>query len=215
MEIRMRLGAALAAALLLPACATVTRGTQQKFDIVSEPPGAEAKLSNGIVCTTPCHLKLRRKDDFTVMVSKAGYTPEKVVIESKMHGGGGGALAGNIIAGGIIGGVIDGTNGSLNDLRPNPVHVTLKELAAVSPEAMPTAAPSMPEAAAASSATPATTALSAPDAKSAAPAPAATAALPTQTASVSPLAPAATPTASPPHAAAPASTAPVSSDSRH
>lgn len=154
MPIPMRLGAVLAAALLFPACATVTRGTQQKFDIVSEPVGAEAKLSNGIVCTTPCHLKLRRKDDFTVVVSKPGCTPEQVVVESKMHGGGGTALAGNILAGGIIGGVLDGTSGALNDLRPNPVHVSLKEIAAVAPaaeaaspaEAAPSAAESVAEA---------------------------------------------------------------------
>jgi hypothetical protein len=44
------------------------------------------------------------------------------------------AAAGNIIAGGIIGGIVDGTNGSTNDLTPNPLVVTLK------PNGQPTAA---------------------------------------------------------------------------
>ncbi|MGH6782785.1 MAG: PEGA domain-containing protein [Sphingomonadaceae bacterium] len=125
------MGAALAVALILPACATVTRGTQQKFEIKSEPSGADVKLSTGMACTTPCRLKLRRKEEFVATISKEGYESASVQVESKMHGGGGAALAGNILAGGLIGGVLDGTNGSLRDLTPNPIEVTLKPIAVV------------------------------------------------------------------------------------
>jgi hypothetical protein len=142
MLISMRLSAVIAAALTLSACATVTRGTQQKFAIKSEPSGAEVKLSTGLTCTTPCNLKLRRKDEFVAKISKPGFEPVEVQVESKMHGGGGTALAGNILAGGIIGGVLDGTNGSLRDLRPNPIEVTLKAIAVATP---PEAAPAVVE----------------------------------------------------------------------
>lgn len=125
MKMLMRFGAALAVGSMVSGCATVTRGTQQKFAIISEPPGADVSMTTGMVCKTPCHLKLRRKDEFVATITKAGYKPAQVSVESKMHGGGGAALAGNVLAGGIIGGVIDGTNGSLRDLEPNPLMVTL------------------------------------------------------------------------------------------
>jgi hypothetical protein len=38
-------------------------------------------------------------------------------------------MAGNVLVGGIIGAVIDGTNGSMNELRPNPLKVDLVRLA--------------------------------------------------------------------------------------
>jgi hypothetical protein len=143
MNTYLRLGAAILAASSLSACATVTRGTHQKFDITSVPPGADVQLSTGMTCTTPCHLKLRRKDEFTAHISKPGYQAVDVVVESKMHGGGGAALAGNVIAGGLIGGILDGTNGSLRDLRPNPIAVTLVPdgEAAAAPAEAPAAAP--------------------------------------------------------------------------
>lgn len=120
-----RFGAVLCSFSLFSGCATVTRGTQQKFAILSQPPGADVRMTSGMVCVTPCHLKLRRKDEFVATITKAGYKPAQVRVESKMHGGGGAAMAGNIVAGGLIGGVIDGTNGSLRDLKPNPIDVTL------------------------------------------------------------------------------------------
>ena len=39
-------------------------------------------------------------------------------VASGVSAGGGAAMAGNVILGGIIGGIVDGTNGSMNDLGP-------------------------------------------------------------------------------------------------
>lgn len=151
----LRFSAAAAAVLLLSACATVTRGTQQSFDIKSDPAGADVKLSSGMTCTTPCHLKLRRKDEFTAKISKEGFEPVEFRVESKMHGGGGTALAGNVLAGGLIGGILDGTNGSLRDLRPNPIDVKLKPIAVATAADAAVPAPSEPVAAPAAESTPA------------------------------------------------------------
>jgi len=129
MHFYLRIGAAILVASSLSACATVTRGTRQKFEITSVPPAADVSLSTGQTCTTPCHLKLKRKTEFTAHVSKEGYQPVDVPVIPKMHSGGGAALAGNIVAGGIIGGIVDGTNGSLLDLTPNPLAVTLTPVA--------------------------------------------------------------------------------------
>jgi len=121
----LRLGAAVLAVSSLSACATVTRGTKQKFEISSVPPGADVELSTGVKCVTPCKLKLKRKTEFTARLTKEGYEPAEVAVQSKIRGGGVAGAAGNLLIGGIIGGIVDGTNGSMNDLTPNPLKVTL------------------------------------------------------------------------------------------
>ena len=118
-----------AVSLLLPACATITRGTSQKYVIESTPAQAAVVLSTGQKCTTPCKLKLKRKHSFTATFNKPGYQTLKAQVKSKFSGGGAAAGAGNILAGGVIGAVVDGTNGSMNNLTPNPLQVTLVPLA--------------------------------------------------------------------------------------
>lgn len=113
-------------ALSLPACATVTRGSTQSFTVQSTPPGARVSTSNGFECAaTPCTFRMARKDPFRVTVSMDGYEPQTVDVTSSVSGAGGSAMAGNILVGGIIGGVIDANSGAMNDLKPNPLMVTL------------------------------------------------------------------------------------------
>jgi len=158
----LQLGAATAVALSLCACATVTRGTKQKFSIVSEPSGADVTLTTGGTCTTPCKMKLKRKTEFSAHIAKPGYEPVDVAVKSSVHGGCVAGAAGNILIGGIIGGVVDGSNGSMRDLRPNPISVTLVAVGST-PAASPVpaeapAAPTDPAAAPAATATPPTVA---------------------------------------------------------
>jgi hypothetical protein len=61
----------------------------------------------------------------TVDITRPGYEPVRATVTSGVSGGGGAAMAGNVLVGGIIGAVIDGTNGSMNELRPNPLKVNL------------------------------------------------------------------------------------------
>jgi hypothetical protein len=67
----------------------------------SEPPGAEAKTSNGQTCRTPCALALPVNSPLTVTFTLNGYLPESESIEP--------------IA----------ADGSSTQLRPNPVMVEL------------------------------------------------------------------------------------------
>ena len=133
-------------AMSLPACATVTRGSSQQFSVQSTPPGAQVSTSNGFECqATPCTFRMPRKDAFRITVSKDGYVAQTHDITSSVSGAGGTAMAGNILIGGIIGGAIDATSGAMNDLKPNPLIVTLRipaeeAAAAQAPVATPPAA---------------------------------------------------------------------------
>ena len=122
----LRIGIAILAVSGLSACATVTRGTKQKYAITSEPSEAKVDLSIGQSCVTPCKLKLKRKEAFVATVSKAGYETQQVNVRTKFSGGGAAAGAGNILLGGFIGAGVDASNGSLNDLDPSPLNVVLK-----------------------------------------------------------------------------------------
>lgn len=114
-------------AVTLPACATITRGTTQQFTIESSPPNALATTSNGFRCeSTPCTLRMPRKDGFTVTVSKQGFVSQTRTVDSSVSGGGGTAMAGNILVGGLIGMGVDATSGAMNDLTPNPMVITLE-----------------------------------------------------------------------------------------
>ena len=88
---------------------------------------------------------MSRKDAFRITVSKDGYVAQTHDITSSVSGAGGTAMAGNILIGGIIGGAIDATSGAMNDLKPNPLIVTLRTpaeeaAAAQAPVATPPAA---------------------------------------------------------------------------
>lgn len=107
-------------------CATVTRGTKDVLEIKTTPGGAQATTSNGFACATPCALKMPRRSEFDVDLSKAGYKPARVHVTSKVSGQGGAGMAGNVLVGGIIGAGVDIGTGAMLDLVPNPVEVVLE-----------------------------------------------------------------------------------------
>jgi hypothetical protein len=117
------------ALLFLPfafaSCATVTRGVHDKLSVQSEPSGAEAKLSSGETAITPAKFVKSRRESFSVTVSKPGYISQTVRVESKVSATGGTAMAGNVVAGGLIGMAVDAGTGALYSLYPNPVVVQL------------------------------------------------------------------------------------------
>lgn len=121
-----------AACLFLPACATVTRGTSQKFNIETSPSEAKVSLSTGQECTSPCKLKVKRKNGFVVTATKDGYEKATATVQSKVRTGGAVGAAGNVLLGGAIGILVDAKNGSMNDLTPNPLLLELKPVASAS-----------------------------------------------------------------------------------
>lgn len=105
----------------LSGCATVMHGANQTFELGSDPQGASVKLSNGATCVTPCKFELPRRHDLRADFTLTGFRPVYVLVQSKM----GGATFGNLLAGGIIGAVVDSSNGASNKLTPNPLTVRL------------------------------------------------------------------------------------------
>ena len=125
----VRFTAIAIAAASLGACATVTRGTNTAWEVQTTPDGARVETSHGMMCeSTPCAIKMPRKSNFTAKISKEGYKTATVVVTNKVAGGGGAAMAGNVLVGGIIGAGVDVSTGAMLDLTPNPAVVTLEKV---------------------------------------------------------------------------------------
>lgn len=107
-------------------CATVTRGRTQAFTVTSNPSNADVRLSSGLACKTPCTLTVNRRPGFAVTISKEGFVSQTTNVASQISGGGGTAMAGNVILGGIIGAGVDASTGAMNELVPNPLHFDLE-----------------------------------------------------------------------------------------
>ncbi len=118
-------------ALLCAGCATVTRGTTEQVQVLSDPPDAYAQTSLGHQCRTPCTLTVARKDEFTVSFDKDGYERAQVPVIVEVAGAGGAAFAGNILLGGVIGMGADAATGAAYSHTPNPVSVVLRPEAPV------------------------------------------------------------------------------------
>lgn len=105
----------------LGGCATVMNGVHQGVAFNSDPAGATIRISQGGTCVTPCRIQMRRAHDSMATYELEGYEPAHLYIQSKLAG----AVAGNLIAGGLIGGIVDGANGASNRLTPAPAYIRL------------------------------------------------------------------------------------------
>jgi hypothetical protein len=107
-------------------CATVVNGTTQKVGVSSNPPGAHVLIDNQIQVYTPASVDLSRSQSHTFYFRKEGYQDDSFVLTS----GTSGWVFGNIIAGGLIGGMVDFATGAARKLSQDQIHVTLAPLAA-------------------------------------------------------------------------------------
>ena len=109
--------------LLAGGCATVFRGTRQRIEVFTDPPGATATAGDQRI-TTPGSLRLARKEKMTeVRIEKAGYQTRVATIERRASG----LVWLNMIgipAGALAGGVIGSKsgNGWLGNLEEGMVY---------------------------------------------------------------------------------------------
>jgi hypothetical protein len=107
---------------LVSGCATVVKGTTQVIPINSDPTGAEVLVNNNMLGITPTEIKLKRKNDHQVIIRKEGYSTVTMPVLKSV----GGAVWGNVLAGGLIGWGVDATSGAQYNLSPETIFVTLR-----------------------------------------------------------------------------------------
>ncbi len=117
--------------LLGSGCASITRGTTEAFVIETTSSGAQATLTNGMSCETPCSVKVKRRSDFTVTIEKEGFETARASVTSSVDGAGAAGMAGNVLIGGIIGAGIDAGTGAMHSHKPNPLVVELTPISEV------------------------------------------------------------------------------------
>lgn len=141
----VRFSVLMPAVFSLAACATVVRGTTEDVVINYSPNDATVTTSIGHTCqTNPCTINVERKKEFTVTARKSGYTSQTVAVGTKISGKGAAGMAGNIVAGGIIGVGVDAATGAGKDHFPNPVNIQLQRIGSKSPPPAKPAKPSAP-----------------------------------------------------------------------
>lgn len=126
----------------------MTRGTNTTFTVETTPSGAAVATTNGFSCTaTPCTFRMPRRSEFAVTITKDGYKTWQGQVTNRVAGGGGAAMAGNVLVGGLIGAGVDASSGAMLDLVPNPLQVTLEPAVVAAPPAPAAVAAPVPEAA--------------------------------------------------------------------
>jgi hypothetical protein len=124
----LRTASACLLAGLTTGCATMIHGTTQKVEITSNPSGASAHIEPvSMDLTTPATPTLSRANAYTVQFQLPGYLSKTENIDRESSG----AVWGNLLLGGLIGMLVDSSNGAAYELVPEHLHVEL--------EAVPTA----------------------------------------------------------------------------
>ncbi len=107
---------------LTSACATIVKGTTQTIPVSSNPSGADVVVDGSVLGQTPVDLELKRKTNHLLTIQMDGYQPQTIPITKNV----GGAVFGNILAGGLIGWGVDATSGAQYNLSPKTIFMTLE-----------------------------------------------------------------------------------------
>lgn len=107
-------------------CATIVKGSHQSVPMASDPSAADILVDGTLVGQTPTSVELKRKHDHLITIQKTGYRPKSVAVVKDI----GGAVWGNIIAGGLIGWGVDASTGAQYNLVPKTISVQLESLSA-------------------------------------------------------------------------------------
>jgi hypothetical protein len=108
-------------------CASIVHQTIQEVPVKSEPAGAAVTVSCGDVFNdpkllTPTSVTVHRKPNHCVIgFAKEGYESKEVELKKSASGW----YAANLLAGGIIGFIVDAVNGAMWNRTPAEVSATL------------------------------------------------------------------------------------------
>jgi hypothetical protein len=97
--------------------------------VTSSPPGAVGKFTDGRTVVTPAIIPLRSEKDVDAVFSLEGYEPVQVAFRSGFNAW----VLGDILAGGLLGLIVDLEQGATVTISPSDLHLDLKPAAAVAP----------------------------------------------------------------------------------
>ncbi len=104
-------------------CASIMHGKQQTIRVETNPPGAMVQIERTKTeMVTPANLVLKRKHEYELKIEKPGFKTEYVTINKNI----GGWFWGNLFFGGLIGIIVDLSNGAAYNLDPEEIRVVLK-----------------------------------------------------------------------------------------
>ena len=109
------------ALLALQGCASIVKGSTQAIPVASDPPAADILVDGKLVGQTPKTLDLKRNSNYLITIQKPGFEQQSVPVVKNI----GGAVWGNVIAGGLIGWGVDAASGAQYNLVPGSVSVKL------------------------------------------------------------------------------------------
>lgn len=113
----------LVAASLLNSCASIISGSTQTIEVSSQPSGARVSLEDVPMGTTPTELTLSRKKSHRVNIDHPGYQGYEVILQPA----GNSMTGGNLLAGGLVGAMVDNSTGANIKLVPSKIDAVLKK----------------------------------------------------------------------------------------
>lgn len=125
----MRKLAAVLTSVLCLNCASIVHQTTQQVPVKTDPPGAAVTVACGDVnndpkLTTPTVITLHRKPDHcSLKLSKEGFVDKEIIFTKALSGW----YLANILAGGIVGFIVDAANGAMFDRKPTGVDEKLQQ----------------------------------------------------------------------------------------
>ena len=132
MCIKFKIFVCLIGLFLIQGCATSQQGTKQSVNFSSMPSGATVKTSHGYSCSiTPCKIILPRNESFEAIISKPGFTTERVEVKSVPSGLGAVGAVGSALIGGVLATGYDVYQGGVFELLPNTIEVKMQSTSAM------------------------------------------------------------------------------------
>lgn len=115
----------LGIALLVSNCATIMHGTSQEIQAVSDPRGARVLVNGWDRGRTPTLLTLKRNQDHQVVFQLDGYEDVSFKLNKRLQGGW--PILGNLFSWGVLGIVVDISNGAAYSLSPDNLYASMQE----------------------------------------------------------------------------------------
>ena len=113
------LTAVAVSSIYLTGCASIVNGTHEKFVFDSKPTHAMISVDGNSTARTPAQVSLKRNSNHTVRISLPHYQAQTITLTQSVNGW----MFGNLLFGGLIGIVIDATDGAMYKLTPSQMNV--------------------------------------------------------------------------------------------